>query len=147
MGSKSPPMILVMVGTLVCAAIIIFAAIAAALPTTLAIAQQEDTSLGEEDLGSGIASDILDNVGVGDEEQENDGAATAEDDDNSNRQLAAPTIDQDQGSANLALNEAFEGTVDRRFTHEPIPPTPPPLIENGKQLLLVQEMAIVKSMS
>ena len=110
MGSKSPPMILVMVGTLVCAAIIIFAAIAAALPTTLAIAQQEDTSLGEEDLGSGIASDILDNVGVGDEEEENDGVATAEDDDNSNRQLAAPTIDQDQGSANLALNEAFEGT-------------------------------------
>jgi hypothetical protein len=59
MGSKSPPMILMMV-TLVCG---IIPAVGAVLPPS-AFAQQEETSLGEkeESLADSIVSDILNSV-------------------------------------------------------------------------------------
>jgi Tol biopolymer transport system component len=130
MGSKSPPMILVMVGTLVCAAIIISAAAGALLPLlspSSVFAQQEETSsLGEEegeDTAGDIVSGVLDSVNDNEDEEEDNGAA-AEEHDDSNRQLAAPITGQDQGSANLALNEALDGTVERRLTREPTPPPP-----------------------
>jgi HYR domain/WD40-like Beta Propeller Repeat len=136
MGSKSPQMILVMVGTLMCAAIILSAADGALLPLPVFAQQEKTSSLGEEGegLGSGIASDVLDNLGVGDDEEqeENDGAITATGDDNdhdTNTQIAVPITDQDQEqdqeAANLALNDAQDVTVERRLTREPTPPPPP----------------------
>jgi Tol biopolymer transport system component len=120
MGSKSPPVILMMVA-LLCA--IIPAALGAALPPSAFAQQEEETSLGEEeereDLASdNIVSDVLDSV---DDDEENDEAATGDGD--INRQTAVPITEQDQGAANLALNEALDVTV-----AEPLPPpttTPP----------------------
>ena len=60
MGSKRTPMTLMMVLTLVCA---ILPALGAVLPPS-AFAQQECTSLGEEEgLVSGIVSDVLEDGG------------------------------------------------------------------------------------
>ena len=71
--------------------------------------QEETSSLGEgDDLGSGIASDVLDSVGVEDEDEqegeENEGAATATGDNegDTNTQIAIPITTQDQRDANLA---------------------------------------------
>jgi hypothetical protein len=111
--------------------------------------QEEETSLGEEDLAGHIISTVLDVSG--DDEEENDDAADDEivdqdstdtatvnpnqedqtvdqDDtvilgDHTNTQTEIPIIDQDQGAANLALNGALDVTVEPT----PIPtPTPPP---------------------
>jgi hypothetical protein len=101
-------------------------------PSVFAQQQEETSSLGErEDLGSGIASDVLDIVGVEDEQQEeeNDGAAAATatgDDDGSstNTQIAVPITDQDQGAANLGANLA--ANVDVEHIIEETRPTTPP---------------------
>jgi hypothetical protein len=103
-------MILMMVAALVCAAIILSSATGALLLLPV-FAQQEETSLGErEDLGSGIASDVLDSIGVEEDEQgeeENDRpAATGDNDGDTNTQVAIPIIDQDQRAANLAEQRA-----------------------------------------
>lgn len=67
-----------------------------------------------EDLGSGIASDVLDSVGVEDEqEEENEGAAAIGDDDgNTNTQIAVQIIDQDQRAANVGVNLAAQLDLD-----------------------------------
>lgn len=89
MGSKRTPMTLMMVLTLVCA---ILPALGAVLPPS-AFAQQEYTSLGEEEgLVSGILSDVLEDGG--DQEEENDG--DAEDKFNQDATVTA-TIDPNQG--------------------------------------------------
>jgi hypothetical protein len=113
-----------------------------------AIAQEDTTSLDEEDLASGIVSDVLEGSGDDDDEVNDDNAAdideivdqdstdtatvnsnqedqTVDQDDTvifgdgANTQTAIPIIDQDreqdQGAANLSLNEALDVTV------EPIP--------------------------
>ena len=108
--------------------------------------QEEETSLGEEDLAGHIISTVLEVSG--DEEEENDDAADDEivdqdstdtttvnpkqedqtvdqDDtvifgDDTNTLTAIRIIDQDQGAANLAPNEALDVTV------EPTPTPPPP---------------------
>ena len=66
-----------------------------------AIAQEETTSL-EEDLASGIVSDVLDGSGNADEEENTDDAAG----DDTNTQIAVPVTDEDQREANLAANLA-----------------------------------------
>jgi Tol biopolymer transport system component len=138
MGSKSS-LTLMMVGTLVCASV--FAALAALPPSSSAIAQQQEaTSLGEEEEGESLADNIMSNVldgGNDDGEDNNNGAAgdSAEfvDQDNFAEQnagnigLQGQDQEQDQGAANLALNEALDVTVQR--TAEP--PTPPPPDDGG----------------
>lgn len=116
------------------ACVIIPAAIVAALPPS-AFAQQEETSLGEEEeegedlAGDDIVSDVLDSVD--DEEEENDEAAASGDGD-INRQTAVPLIDQDQGAANLALNEALDVTVVEPRLSPPTT-TPPPPDDGGQE--------------
>jgi hypothetical protein len=140
-------MILVTVTLLLCAVII---SAAAGVAPSFVIAQQqeeEDTSLGEEDLAGSIVSDVLDGSGDNDEEENSDAAdaeinqdstdtATVDpnqeqdvDEDNigefgndTNEQMVIPVTDQDQGAANLALNEALDVTVEPR----PTPTTRPP---------------------
>jgi hypothetical protein len=140
-------MILVTVTLLLCAVII---SAAAGLAPSFVIAQEEeDTSLGEEDLAGSIVSDVLDG---GNDDEENSDAVDAEinqdstgtavvdpnqeqdvDGDNigefggdTNGQVAVPVTDQDQdadqGAANVAINEALDATVESR----PTPTTRPP---------------------
>jgi|SRR5215216_61747 hypothetical protein len=130
MGSKSPLVILMMV-TLLCA--IVPSALGALLPPS-AFAQQEETSSGEEEeegedlAGDNMVSDVLDSV---DDEEENGEAAAADGD--INRQTAVPIINQDQeqeqGAANLALNEALDVTV----VEPRSPPTTTPPDDGGQE--------------
>ena len=158
MGSnRTPVMILMMVATLVCAAIIVTAAAGALLllPSSVFAQQQEETSLGEEegeDLGSGIASDVLDSIGVEEDEQqeENDGAAATRDDDgDTNTQIAVPITDQDQREANLA--EQLGLNADILEEEEVIPtqtPTPTPEEEDTTPpILTVPEDRVVEATS
>jgi hypothetical protein len=82
-----------------------------------------------------------------DNEDENDDGGAAGDD--SNTQVAVPLIDQDQGAANLALNEALDVTVEPRPT---LPPEVEAPIENGKIVFLrpivgnpIQEIWVMNS--
>jgi hypothetical protein len=91
---------------------------AAAGAIQAAIAQEDDiTSLDEENLAGDIASNVLGGSGDADEE-ENDGDAAGDD---TNTQVAVPVTDQDQGAANLALNEALDVTVERTLSTTPPP--------------------------
>src|SRR5918996_1996406 len=116
MTPKAKPLVLAMF-TLMCAIILT----AGVIPSV--IAQEEVTSLDEEDLAGGIVSDVLD--GGGDDEEENGDADDAETDDQdstdtatvnpnqeynneanfapqNNNPVAIPITDQDQRDANLA---------------------------------------------
>jgi len=125
MTPKVKPLVLAMF-TLMCAII----PAAGAIPSV--IAQEEDTSLGQ-DLAGGIVSDVLD--GGGDDEEENGDADDAETDDQdstdtatvnpnqednneanfapqNNNPVAIPIINQDQGAANLAAQLAANLDLD-----------------------------------
>jgi len=120
-----------MMVTLLCA--IVPSALGALLPPS-AFAQQEETSSGEEEeegedlAGDNMVSDVLDSV---DDEEENGEAAAADGD--INRQTAVPIINQDQeqeqGAANLALNEALDVTV----VEPRSPPTTTPPDDGGQE--------------
>ena len=126
MTPKAKPLVLAMF-TLMCAIILT----AGVIPSV--IAQEEVTSLDEEDLAGGIVSDVLD--GGGDDEEENGDADDAETDDQdstdtatvnpnqeynneanfapqNNNPVAIPIIDQDQGAANLAAQLAANLDLD-----------------------------------
>ena len=107
---KTTPLVL-MIFTVMCALPV------AAGAVSTAIAQEEETTSLEEDLASGIVSEVLDDSGNADEE-ENDGDAAGDD---TNTQVAVPVTDQDQGAANLALNEALDVTVERTLSTTPPP--------------------------
>jgi hypothetical protein len=87
-----------------------------------AIAQEEQTTSLEEDLASGIVSDVLD--GGSDDEndnEENDSDAAGGD---TNTQVTAPITDQDQTTADIAANRA--ANLDLEVVREQLPtPTPP----------------------
>jgi HYR domain len=129
MVSNTSPMILMM-ATLACAIITPAAGALLLLPSSSVFAQQqEETSLGEEgeDLGSGIASDVLDSVGVEEDEQEeenDEAAATGDNDDgDTNTQIAVPITDQDQREANLAEQLGLNADI---LEEEEVIPTPTP---------------------
>src|SRR5215211_5430522 len=153
MGSNRTPMrmILMMVATLVCAAIIVTAAAAGALlllPSSVFAQQQEETSLGERgDLGSGIASDVLDSVGVEEDEQEeeNDGAAATGDD--TNTQIAVPIITQDQREANLAEQLGLNVDIVEEEEEVTPTPTPTPVQDTTPPVLTVPEDIVVEATS
>jgi hypothetical protein len=117
--------------------------------------QQEETSLGErEDLGSGIASDVLDSVGVEEDEQEeeNDGAAaaTGDDDDDTNTQIAVPITTQDQREANLAAQLGLNvDIVEEEEEEEEVTPTPTPEEEDTTPptLSVPEDMGMVEATS
>jgi hypothetical protein len=88
---KTTPLVL-MIFTVMCALPV------AAGAVSTAIAQEEETTSLEEDLASGIVSEVLDDSGNADEE-ENDGDAAGDD---TNTQIAVPVTDEDQRAANLA---------------------------------------------
>ena len=128
MTPKAKPLVLAMF-TLMCGII----PAAGVIPSV--IAQQEGTSLGEEeDLAGGIISNVLDGAGGDDDEQngDTDDAETDDQDstdiptvnpnqednndvrfgDDTNEQTAIPIIDQDQGAANLAAQLAANLDLD-----------------------------------
>jgi hypothetical protein len=114
------------------------AVLGAAIPA--AIAQEEDTSLGE-DLAGGIITDIFDgsiDEGVNDDAETGQGPPNAEtvnpnqednndvqSGDDTNTQIAVPIIDQDQGAANLGANLAANLDLDiQEVVEEEVPPEP-----------------------
>ena len=127
-------MILVTVTLLLLLCAVIISAAAGVAPSFVTAQQQEgeeDTSLGEEYLADGKLSDVL---GWGssdndDNEDENDDGSGAAARDDTNTQTAVPITNQDQGAANLALNEALDLTTIPR--PEPTSPTPPPPDDGG----------------
>jgi hypothetical protein len=98
---KTTPLVL-MIFTVMCALPV------AAGAVSTAIAQEEETTSLEEDLASGIVSEVLDDSGNADEE-ENDGDAAGDD---TNTQIAVPVTDEDQRAANLAANLAAQLDLD-----------------------------------
>jgi hypothetical protein len=116
---KTTPLVL-MIFTLICA----LPVAAGAVPTAIAQVDEDDASLlDDENLASGIVSDVLDG-GSGDnddnEEENDDGGAAAGGD--TNTQAAVPITDQDQEAANLALNEGVDVDVVQKETRTT--PTP-----------------------
>jgi hypothetical protein len=113
---KTTPLILVMFN-LACA--IIPAVVAA----PAAIAQQEDTSLGEEDLAGGIVSDVLDGGDEDDEENGDAAADTENDQDSTNTATVNPNQDQivDQGSTNTFGDNTADLTADLLAANVAIP--------------------------
>jgi hypothetical protein len=114
---KTTPLVL-MIFTLICA----LPVAAGAVPT--AIAQEEQTSSLEEDLASGIVSDVLD--GGSDDEDDNDNEENDSDaaGGDTNTQVTAPITDQDQTTADIAANRA--ANLDLEVVREQSPtPTPP----------------------
>jgi hypothetical protein len=112
---KTTPLVL-MIFTVMCALPVAAGAVPAA------IAQEEQTTSLEEDLASGIVSDVLD--GGSDDEndnEENDSDAAGGD---TNTQVTAPITDQDQTTADIAANRA--ANLDLEVVREQLPtPTPP----------------------
>jgi hypothetical protein len=120
MGSRTTPLILVMV-TLVCAL-----PAAGAIPS--AIAQEEETSLGE-DLTGGILSD----VDGGDDDEENGDAADADIDQDSTNTATVDRNREDQTGDQTDFNEFGDNTADldpyQPAANVGVPiatPTPPP---------------------
>jgi hypothetical protein len=113
---KTTPLVL-MIFTVMCALPVAAGAVPAA------IAQEEETTSLEEDLASGIVSNVLDGSGNADEEENTDDAAG----DDTNTQIAVPVTDEDQREANLAANLAAQldldvANVDEEEEEEEEPP-------------------------
>jgi hypothetical protein len=120
---KTTPLVL-MIFTLMCA----LPVAAGAVPTAIAQVDEDDASLlDDENLASGIVSDVLDG-GSGDnddnEEENDDGGAAAGGD--TNTQAAVPITDQDQEAANLALNEGVDVDVVQEEVQKETRTTPTP---------------------
>jgi hypothetical protein len=112
---KATPLVL-MIFTVMCA----LPAAVGAVPAAIA---QEQTSSLEEDLASGIVSDVLD--GGSDDENDNDNEENDSDaaGGDTNTQVTAPITDQDQTTADIAENRA--ANLDLEVVREQPTPTPP----------------------